>query len=113
MTYRARLEGTSETDSGSLISLIEDWVSSGTSIIVTGILMTVDSKCSVAISSLNEGECVTSQSESSSDNTSTAVIIGGVVVIVVIIAIVISTAIVAMAFVKSRRGSVSAKKTEE
>ena len=75
--------------------------------------MTVDSKCSVAISSLNEGECVTSQSESSSDNTSTAVIIGGVVVIVVIIAIVISTAIVAMAFVKSRCGSVSAKKTKE
>ena len=27
VTYRARLEGTSETESGSLISLIEDWVS--------------------------------------------------------------------------------------
>ena len=27
VTYRARLEGTSETDSGSLISLIEDRVS--------------------------------------------------------------------------------------
>ena len=26
VTYRARLEGTSETDSGSLISLIEEWV---------------------------------------------------------------------------------------
>ena len=58
VTYRARLSGTSETDSGSLISLIEEWVSGGrASIIVTGVLMTVDSECSVAISSLSEGEC--------------------------------------------------------
>ena len=57
VTYRTRLEGTSETDSGSLISLIEEWVRGGASIIVTGVLMTVDSECSVAISSLSEGEC--------------------------------------------------------
>ena len=57
VTYRARLEGTSETDSDSLISLIEEWVRGGASIIVTGVLMTVDSECSVAISSLSEGEC--------------------------------------------------------
>ena len=57
VTYRARLEGTSDTDSGSLISLIEDWVGGGAGIIVTGVLMTVDSECSVAISSLTEGEC--------------------------------------------------------
>ena len=61
VTYRARLEGTSETDSGSLISLIEQWVRGGTSIIVTGVLMTVDSECSVAISSLSEGECSPTQ----------------------------------------------------
>ena len=57
VTYRARLEGTSETDSGSLISLIEQWVKSGASVIVTGVLMTVDSDCSVAISHLSEPEC--------------------------------------------------------
>ena len=57
VTYRARLEGTSETDSGSLISLMGEWVSGGASIIVNGVLMTVDSKCTVAISSLSEGEC--------------------------------------------------------
>ena len=61
VTYRARLEGTSETDSGSLISLIEQWVRGGASIIVTGVLMTVDSECSVAISSLSEGECFPTQ----------------------------------------------------
>ena len=58
LTYRARLEGTSETDSSSLISLIEAWVrGGGASVIVTGVLMTVDSQCSVAISPLSELEC--------------------------------------------------------
>ena len=42
VTYRARLQGTSETDSGSLISLIEKWVSNGADIGVTGLHMTVD-----------------------------------------------------------------------
>ena len=55
VTYRARLEGTSETESGSLISLIEEWASGGASIIVTGVLMTVDPTCSMGISSLSEG----------------------------------------------------------
>ena len=57
VTFRARLGGSSETDSGSLISLLESWVSGGATIILTGILMTVDAECSVAISSLSEGEC--------------------------------------------------------
>ena len=59
VTYRARLLGTSETDSGSLISLIEVWVSGGggAGIIMTEVLVTVDSECPVAISSLGEGEC--------------------------------------------------------
>ena len=58
VTYRARLEGTSERGSDSLISLIEDWVRGGPGVIVTGVLMTVDSNCSIAISSLNERECL-------------------------------------------------------
>ena len=57
VTFRARLRGSSETDSGSLISLLESWVSGGATIIVTGVLMTVDAECSVAIASLSEGEC--------------------------------------------------------
>ena len=58
VTFRARLEGTPERGSGSLISLIDKWVSDGAGISVTGVLMTVDPKCSVAISSLGEGECL-------------------------------------------------------
>ena len=57
LTYRARLEGTRETDSDSLISLIEEWVRGGVSLIVTGVLMTVDPHCSVAISSPDQPEC--------------------------------------------------------
>ena len=58
VTYRARLEGTSERESDSLISLIEDWVRGGPGVIVTGVLMTVDRHCSVAISFLSERECL-------------------------------------------------------
>ena len=80
VTFRARLGGSSETDSGSLISLLESWVSGGATIIVTGVLMTVDAECSVAISSLGEGECsmtttqppdTTASSMTSSESTTT------------------------------------------
>ena len=110
VTYRARLKSISETDSGSLISLIEEWVSGGASIIVTGVLVTVDSKCSVAISSLSVGECqppttdpMTDSEVTTSDPTSdpvtdstpsttdkTAAIIGGVVAVILIIALTIA-----------------------
>ena len=118
VTYRARLEGTSEMDSGSLISLIEEWVRAGVSIIVNGVLMKVDSKCSVAISSLSEGECSpstptqqpsTNPTDPPSNNTTA--IIGGVVattVIVLIIAI-IAAGIVIIAL-RKHRGELSPKK---
>ena len=67
VTYRARLEGTSETDSGSLISLIEDWVRGGASINITargganmtgrGLILTVDSECSVRVLSYDKEVC--------------------------------------------------------
>ena len=136
MTYRARLEGTSETDSDSLISLIEDWVrGGGASVIVTGILMTVDSHCSVAISSLSEPECsptqpvtpsaspfstpydtsriMVSPAESCVCSDNTPVIIGGVVVAIVIIMTTAGTIIAIIALVtKSRRQSTKKTSTE-
>ena len=137
VTFRARLGGSSETDSVSLISLLESWVSGRATIIVTGVLMTVDAECSVAISSLSEGECsmTTTQppnmdtttssmttsdgsttaatSQSSTDNT--AAVIGGVVVAVVFI-IAISVLILIFGIValvlKSRRREFSIRKAE-
>ena len=57
VTYVARLEGTSQTASSALISLIEDWVSGEPGFSVTGILLTVNPQCSVAILSLSDSEC--------------------------------------------------------
>ena len=88
VTYRARLEATSDRESGSLISLIEEWVRGGASVIVTGVLMTVDPDCSVAISSLSEGECspnVAGDKNSDDGVNNTAIITGAVVAIVFII----------------------------
>ena len=111
VTYRARLEGTSETDSGSLISLVEDWASGGASIIVTGVLMTVDSECSVAISSLSEGECTptqppTTDTSAASESTNSAAIIGGVVAVILIVSVALTVTVIAVVFImKIRRGT--------
>ena len=125
MTYRARLEGTSETESDSLISLIEEWVSSGASINVTGVLMTVDSECSVAISSLSEGECSPTQPPTSStvtsavnstvaasDNTVGA-IIGGALAVVLIIASTVVVIVIVLTVIGKRRGKLSFNNIEE
>ena len=131
VTFRARLGGSSETDSVSLISLLESWVSGGATIIVTGVLMTVDAECSVTISSLSEGECVpetvtqppdtTASSETTSDGSTsqsstsnTAAIIGGVVVAVVfIIALTVLIFGIVALVLRSRRREFSLRKTEE
>ena len=136
VTYRARLEGTSETDSGSLISLIEKWVSGGASIIVTGVLMRVDSECSVAISSLSERECSPTQPPppiTTTDNTTdtespsiftdqsffnnTVAVIGGVVAVVIVLIIAITIIVIVIVIVnlvwKNRRGGLSIKIPEK
>ena len=133
VTYRARLEGTSQTDSGHFISLIEDWVGGGASVIVAGVLMAVDTECSVAISSLSEPECLRmpstepptipspspiteSDQVTDTESPNTAAIIGGVVVAIILI-IAITIAIVVIVIVtlvlRSRRGDVSFKNTLE
>ena len=115
VTYRARLQGTSETDSSSFIPVMEKWVDDGATIVVIGLLMKVDSKCSVEISSFNEGECsetpktvpdptpspkynvdstpganagpTDSTSDSTGNTISPGPIIGGIVAVILIIAI--------------------------
>ena len=111
VTYRARLEGTSKINSGSLISLIEEWVSGGASIIVTDVLMTVDSKCSVVIPSLSEGEC-SPTTESTTDSTIPA-IIGGVVAVILIIALPIAAVGIPVALVMKRHGKMSTKNSDK
>ena len=116
VTYRARLEGTSERDSGSLISLIEEWLSGRVTIIVTGVLMTVDSKCSVAISSLSEAECQPPTTDPTTDSTTTtdntAAIIGGSVVAVILI-VALTIAAVTITFILKNRGNIKKNKRSE
>ena len=134
VTFRARLEGTSETDSVSLISLIEVWVRGGPSIGVAGVLMTVDPQCSVAISSLSEEECSTPPPPSTTDSTESptnasttdtgtnnpsssdstiAAITGGVMAVVIVIVVAIFVAIIAAMILKSRRGNLTLNKEAE
>ena len=125
VTYRARLEGTSERGSDSLISLIENWVRGGPGVIVTGVLMTVDSHCSVAISSLSERECLPPPAntdptviggvDSPAPDTGAnqeGLIAGAVVAVVVIVLIIAITIAIVVIVLKSRRGKVSLKKSE-
>ena len=115
--YRARLEGTSQRDSSSFINLIEDWVTSGPILIVTELLMTVDSQCTVVISSLIEGDCTQSITDTTANTTTldtnnnttssssifdNAAMIGGVVAVVIFIVIVI-VAVIALV-IKSCHG---------
>ena len=97
VTYRARLEGTSEINSTSLISLIEEWVSNGSNIVMAGVLMTVDTECSVVISSLSEEKCFPS-TESTTINTDSTitVITGGVVAVIFVISLTIAAVIIAV-----------------
>ena len=104
VTYRARLEGTSEINSTSLISLIEEWVSNGSNnIVMAGVLMTVNSECSVVISSLNEGNCFPS-TESTATNTDSTITVmtGGVVAVIFIISLTIAAVIIAVSLIMKK-----------
>ena len=91
VTYRARLSGTLETDSHTLLSYLEKWVSGGPSIPVQSILMTIDSDCAIDKETFGDGECVetstaeTSSPQSCTSTDNTAAIIGGTVVVVMLI----------------------------
>ena len=107
MTYRARLLGTAETDSGLLISLMKEWVSGEDGIIMRGVLVTVDFECSVAISSLSEEMCSTTQPPVTTTNITpvTAAIIGGTVTVLIITFAVV--AIILTLILKKHKGKLS------
>ena len=107
LTYRARLKGTSETDHGSLVLLIEAWVrGGGVSLILTGVRMTVDSRCSVTISDVNEDECsqMTTSAPVSSNRAIAAAAIGGVMATINTIALL---AVVVFLFLRYCYGPIS------
>ena len=110
--YLARLSGTSVIDSDYLISVIQDWVNDGASIMVGGVLMTVEPTSELPSpepsSDPSPGVNTDPPTTSTSDTDNTAAIIGGCVVVILIIAITVTViAIVAMVLKNCRHGDVS------
>ena len=101
LVYRARLHlhGTSQADSDRLISLLEEWVKTGSTVNVTGILLTVDTGCPVEVTSLSEDEC-----RMDSQVTPGTVFLIIVLLIVVVLLLIISLAVMSIYFVKKRFG---------
>ena len=84
VTYRARLSGTSDRKSTSLISLIENWVSTVPTIHVSGVLMWLGDNCSTVISDLSKGECFSSVAQTDTSTcSSTGAIVGGATTVII------------------------------
>ena len=61
VTFRARLSGTSDKSSKYLITLLEEWVSTGPVIIVEGVLVKVENSelsCSTVLTDFKEKSCL-------------------------------------------------------
>ena len=117
VTYRGTLHGTEQASSLQLAGFIEQWTAGEQVIPVQGVILTVDSSCSVIIESLHEEECgtattVTGPSDSTaspsnntaslsdnmpspSDNTA---VISGVVVVIGVLIIAISAVVIVISF---------------
>ena len=109
VTYRARLSDTIERDSASLISLIEDWVSTGPTIRVRGVLVRVGEECSTAISDLSEAVC----SSSGAQTDSCAGAIGGLVAAVAVVLVVAIAVIIVIVLVMRKSSGPITGVTEE
>jgi hypothetical protein len=97
VTYRAKLHGTTSTNSNQLISQIEQWTSQGAAINIQQVLLRVDGSCRVAVSALVDDECLKRnvRSDSSSGNTNIiSISVGGVLAAVIIVVVIIVIVIV-------------------
>ena len=102
VTYRAELHGTLKATVPDLIEDITEWLSSGASISVQLQRLTIDSSCSVTISSFNENEC--------GSGPSTGTVVG--IVIGVIAAIAVAIAIVIIIFLRHKNHRATLKMTD-
>jgi len=83
VTYRARLLATADVDIQSLTSYLEEWVAGGNSVVVEGVILSVDEDCSAEIADLLQQEEACREEATRRDNTGvvTAVSVGGTVLI--------------------------------
>ena len=112
VTYRAELHGTLEATVPDLIEDITQWLSSGASISVQLQRLTIDSSCSVAITSFNENECRNTVTENEGSTTSvsqnTGVVVGVAIGVIIAIAVAITIIILVIVILhhKNRRDTV-------
>ena len=119
VTYRAELHGTLEATVPDLIEDIAQWLSSGASISAQLQRLTIDSSCSVAITSFNENECrntvtmTTTVTENEGSTTSvsqnyTGVVVGVAIGVIVAIAVAITIIILVIVILhhKNRRDTI-------
>ena len=112
VTIRSQLNGTTTENSASLLSLIQHWVSTGPTINVNSVLLTVDSTCSVAVSSFTDEECL-QEVDSASNTTSsraTVPLIYGVTVAGVVSLIIIPVLCIVAVIWRKRRNKYRVKK---
>ena len=125
VTYRAKIQGTTNVAALELISYIEQWVTSGAILNVRAQFLNLQPFCTVPITSADEGECeIPSQSTSELPmiSTSTSIstetngsseynttVIAIIIAVVCIVIIISTTLIIAIVFVRLRP-NVSQKK---
>ena len=59
VTYRARVNGTSQTTAGQLLTFIQQWINSTQSILIQGVQLNIDKTCKPIISIFDDAECTT------------------------------------------------------
>ena len=94
VTFRTLLHmhETTKASSSEIISHIEQWISNDITIPVQSVLINVDSRCTVTISSFDDGECQLNSKSPRNDNSSS--ITGGVAFALLLSLILASGAII-------------------
>ena len=100
VTYRARVLATVEVDTQSLSSYLEEWVAAGSSVVVGGVVMSVDEDCSGEIADLLQEEEGCRAEPTSSDSTG---VVAGAVVGAAVAALVVATVIIIACIVIVKR----------
>ena len=91
VTYQARVLATVEVDTQSLSSYLEEWVAAGSSVVVGGVVLSVDEDCSGEIADLLQEEEGCRAEPTSSDSTG---VVAGAVVGAAVAVLIVATVIV-------------------
>ena len=73
VTYRARINRTSQATIGQLVIFIQQWVMTSQSILIQGVQLNIDRTCDSVISTFDDAEC----SPSTESDVATTVIMSG------------------------------------